>query len=111
VLTASEAAYANIATTVATAATVVTVNTTAGSGRLSTFFANDAITVVNGSEPIEMLEDGGLRVEKTTLDNGIDLYLAYDSNLPTLNCRVRLFTRYGVEVVDPSRVGNVRFTG
>jgi hypothetical protein len=112
VLTAEQAAYANIATTVASAATVETVNTTAGTGRLSTFFANDALTIVNGSEPIESLSEfGGMKVEKTTLDNGIDLYLAYDASLPTLNCECRLFTRYGVEVVDPSRVGNVRFTG
>lgn len=112
VLTAEEAAYANISTTVSSGTTVAIVNSTAGTFRTSSFFADDAICVVNGSEPIELLQEfDGMKVEKTTLDNGVDLYLAYDANLATLNCRVRLFTRYGVVLEDPSRAGNVRYTG
>lgn len=111
-ITTEQAAYANIAEPILNGAVVNTTNIAVGTGRVSSFWAKDSICVVNGSEPLEMLSEfDGMKVEKTTLDNGVDLYLAYDSNLATLNCRMRVFTRYGVVNKDPSRNGNVRYTG
>ena len=52
-----------------------------------------------------------MKVDSTTLDNGITLYLAYDARLDSLNCRVRLFTWYGLVNKDPSRNGNAIYTG
>ena len=108
-LTAAEAAYANVDGEVASGATINTVNTTAGTKKVSSFMANDAICVVNGSEPLELLNEfGGMKVDKATLDNGVDLYIAYDATVSSLNTEIRLFTRYGVTAKDPSRIGNVR---
>jgi len=104
-ITDEQAAYANISTAIV--ATMVVSKVNANGGRASQFMANDSICVVNGREPLELLSEfDGMKVERTTLSNGIDLYMAYDASISTLNARVRLFTRYGVVNKDPSRNGN-----
>lgn len=108
-ITDSQAAYANISTQIVAGLTVSKVNTTGG--RANSFWCNDSLTFVNADGNLEVLNDfDGMRVDSTTLDNGIKLYIAYDSNLSTLNCRVRLFTWYGLVNKDPSRNGNAVYT-
>lgn len=104
-ITAAQAAYANISTMIASGAVVSKVNV--AGGKVNSFWANDSICVVNGREPLELLgEFSGMKVERETMSNGVDLYIAYDASLSTLNAQIRLFTRYGVVNKDPSRNGN-----
>lgn len=104
-ITDAEAAYANISTSIDSAAVISKVNV--AGGKVNSFWANDSICVVNGREPLELLgEFAGMKVERETMANGIDLYIAYDASIDTLNAKFRLFTRYGVVNKDPSRNGN-----
>lgn len=109
-ITDEQAAYANISTAIASGLTVAAVNTTAG--RANSFWADDSICIVNGDAPLDMLNEfDGMKVVSETLDSGVKVYMAYDASLPTLNCRVRLFTWYGLVNKDPSRNGNAVYTG
>lgn len=109
-ITTAQAAYANISTMIASGAVVSKVNV--AGGKVNSFWANDSMCVVNGREPIELLGDfAGMKVERETMANGVDLYIAYDASIDTLNARIRLFTRYGVVNKDPSRNGNAIYTG
>lgn len=103
-----EAAYANISTAITSGATVAATNVNGGNA--NSFWANDSICVVNGRQPFEILNEfDGMKVVSETLDNGLDLYMAYDANLATVNARVRLFTRWGLVNKDPARNGNAIF--
>lgn len=104
-ITAAEAAYANISTSIDSGDVISKVNV--AGGKVNSFWANDSICVVNGREPLELLgEFAGMKVERETMSNGVDLYIAYDASIDTLNAKIRLFTRYGVVNKDPSRNGN-----
>ncbi len=104
-ITTEQAAYANISTAITSGATVSATNVNGGNA--NSFWANDSICVVNGRQPFEVLNEfDGMKIVSETLDNGIDLYMAYDANLATVNARVRLFTRWGLVNKDPSRNGN-----
>lgn len=108
-ITTSQAAYANISTAIVSGMTASKVNTVGG--RANSFWANDSMTFVNADGNLEVLNEfDGMKVDSTTLDNGVKLYIAYDANLSTLNCRVRLFTWYGLVNKDPSRNGNAVYT-
>jgi hypothetical protein len=103
-ITSDEAAYANISTAVVATMVVSKVNTVGG--RSSLFWAKDSIEIVNGNAPLEMLNEfEGMKVDSATLASGVKLYMAYDARLDSLNCRVRLFTWYGLVNKDPSRNG------
>lgn len=109
-ITAEQAAYANISAPIESGDTVTAINTT--SGRANSFWADDSICIVNGDAPLDMLNEfDGMKVVSETLDSGVKVYMAYDASLPTLNCRVRLFTWYGLVNKDPSRNGNAIYTG
>lgn len=104
-ITDSQAAYANISTAIVSTMVVSKVNTTGG--QCNSFWADDSMAFVNADGNLEVLNEfEGMRVDSMTLDNGIKLYMAFDANLSTLNCRVRLFTWYGLVNKDPSRNGN-----
>lgn len=104
-ITASEAAYANISTAIVSGMTVSKVNESGG--QCNSFWANDSLAFVNADGNLDVLNEfDGMKVVDTTLDNGIKLYMAFDANLSSLNCRVRLFTWYGLVNKDPSRNGN-----
>ena len=104
-ITDEQAAYANISTSIDSGATVSATNVNGGNA--NSFWANDSICVVNGRQPFEILNEfDGMKIVSETLDNGLDLYMAYDANLATVNARVRLFTRWGLCNKDPSRNGN-----
>jgi hypothetical protein len=104
-ITPEQAAYANISTAIVETMVVSKVNE--NGGRANSFWADDSICIVNGDAPLDMLNEfDGMKVVSETLDSGVKLYMAYDASLPTLNCRVRLFTWYGLVNKDPSRNGN-----
>lgn len=105
----AEAAYANISTAILTGAVVSKVNTVGG--QTNSFWAKDSICIVNGEAPLELLSEfDGMKVVSETLDSGVRLYMAYDARLDSLQCRVRLFTWYGLVNKDPSRNGNAIYT-
>jgi len=104
-ITASQAAYANISTAIVSGMSVTKVNVTGG--QANSFWADDSVGFVNADGNLDVLNEfDGMKVTSETLDNGIKLYMAYDAKLDTLNCRVRLFTWYGLVNRDPSRNGN-----
>ena len=108
-ITSSEAAYANISTAIVSTMVVSKVNETGG--QCNSFWANDSMAFVNADGNLGVLNEfDGMKVDSTTLDNGIKLYIAYDAKLDSLNCRVRLFTWYGLVNKDPSRNGNAIYT-
>ena len=109
-ITTEQAAYANISTAITSGTAVSAVNVTGG--RCNTFWANDSIEIINGDAPLETLNEfEGMKVVSETLDSGVKLYMAYDARLDSLNCRVRLFAWYGLVNRDPSRNGNMVYTG
>lgn len=109
-ITSTQAAYANISTAIVSGMAVTAVN--AVGGQANSFWANDSIAIVNGDAPLDTLSEfEGMQVVSETLDSGVKLYMAYDANLSTLNCRVRLFTWYGLVNRDPSRNGTAIYTG
>lgn len=109
-ITTEQAAYANISTAIVTGMTVDKVNV--AGGRANSFWANDSVCIVNGDAELETLNEfDGMKVVSETLDSGVKLYMAYDARLDSLNCRVRLFTWYGLVNKDPSRNGNAIYTG
>lgn len=109
-ITTEQAAYANISTAITSGKAVAAINTVAG--RANSFWADDSICIVNGDAPLDMLNEfDGMKIVSETLDSGVRVYMAYDASLPTLNCRVRLFTWYGLVNKDPSRNGNANYTG
>lgn len=104
-ITAEQAAYANISTSIDSGATINKVNTTGG--QANSFWADDSICVVGGDAPLELLSEfDGMKVVSEALDNGVKLYMAYDARLGSLQARVRFFTWYGLCNKDPSRNGN-----
>jgi len=104
-ITASQAAYANISTPIVSGLTVSKVNV--AGGQANSFWSNDSVSFVNADGNLDVLNEfDGMKIVSETLDNGIKLYMAYDANLSTLNCRVRLFTWYGLVNKDPSRNGS-----
>ena len=103
-ITTEQAAYANISTAIVATTVVSKVNATGG--QANAFWANDSMEIVSGDAPLEMLNEfDGMKVVSESLDSGVKLYMAYDAALATLNCRVRLFTWYGLCNKDPSRNG------
>lgn len=103
-ITTEQAAYANISTAIVATMIVNKVNATGG--QANAFWANDSMEIVSGDAPLEMLNEfDGMKVVSESLDSGVKLYMAYDAALATLNCRVRLFTWYGLCNKDPSRNG------
>lgn len=108
-ITTEQAAYANISSAIVAGDVVSKVNATGG--QANAFWANDSIGIVSGDAPIELLNEfDGMKVVSDTLSSGVKLYMAYDAALATLNCRVRLFTWYGLCNKDPSRNGVAIYT-
>ena len=108
-ITDAEAAYANISTSIDSGDVISKVNVVGG--QANSFWAEDSICIVNGEAPLELLNEfDGMKIVSETLDSGVRLYMAYDARLDSLQCRVRLFTWYGLVNKDPSRNGNAIYT-
>ncbi len=103
-LSVTEKAYANVNTQIVSGATMDAVNVTGGRSNL--FYDNDAIEVLGGDVPMNLMSEfGGMKVISETMSNGLNMYMVYDSRLDDLNLRYRLFTWYGLTAKDPSRMG------
>ena len=103
-LDVTEKAYANVNTQIVSGAAMLAVNTTGG--RANLFYDNDAIEVLGGNVPMELMgEFDGMKVISETMSNGLNMYMVYDARLDDLRLRYRLFTWYGLTARDPSRMG------
>lgn len=101
----TEKAYANVDTTITNGANVTRINTDA-SARTNLFYDKDAIEIVGGEVPMELMSQyDGMKVIRQTLGNGLNMYMIYDANLVNMNLRYRTFVWYGVTMKDPSRAG------
>lgn len=104
-LSLTEKAYANVDTTITSGATIDRVNTDT-SVRSNLFYDRDAIEVVGGDVPMQLMQQfDGMKVINGTLGNGLNMYMVYDANMINMNLRYRLFTWYGLTAKDPSRMG------
>jgi hypothetical protein len=57
-----------------------------------------------------MAQYDGMKVVSHTMANGQTMYMVYDGDIATMSFRYRIFTWYGVNVVNPSGCGvAVRF--
>lgn len=103
-LSVTQAAYSNVNTQIVSGATMAAVNTTGGRSNL--FYDNDAIEVVGGTIPAELMAQfDGMKVIGETMSNGLNMYMVYDAELTGMSLRYRLFTWYGLTAKDPSRMG------
>jgi hypothetical protein len=99
VLSAEEAAYANVSTSLADTTAVVVLNLAATKTiwQPDAFWANDSIEIVAGNAPFEFMgEMDGFKVIKETLDSGTTVYLMYQGSIATatLDCRVFSWNGY-----------------
>ncbi len=104
-LTALEAAYANIDTQILATATMDRLNTDA-SAKVNLFMDKSAVEVLGGTLPAELFTVfDGMKVVSQTMSNGQVMYMVYDGQIEDLSFRYRIFTWYGVNVVNPSNCG------
>lgn len=104
-LTVTELAYANVDAIITSGATINRLNTVA-SERTNLFWDRDAIEVIGGDIPMELLAQfDGMKVISETMSNGLKMYMVYDGKLDDLTLRYRLFVWYGLTMKDPSRAG------
>jgi len=104
-ITTLQAAYANINTAILNAATITRLNIDA-TNKTNLFFDKAAVEVVGGSIPADLFKQyDGMKVITTTMKNGLKLYMVYDGNIATMTFRFRIFTWYGITIVDPANCG------
>lgn len=104
-LSTLQKAYANINTRILNGATVNRINT-AASYKTNLFFDADAVEVLSGSIPAELMASfAGKKVISETMSNGQKMYMVYDGNINDMTFRYRMFTWWGVTVRDPMRCG------
>jgi hypothetical protein len=79
---------------------------TDASARSNLFWDKDAIEVVGGTIPAQLLQQyDGMKVINQTLSNGLNMYMIYDGKIEDVTMRYRLFVWYGLTMKDPSRAG------
>jgi len=104
-LSTLQKAYSNINTRILNGATVNRINT-AASYKTNLFFDADAVEVLSGSIPAELMASfAGKKVISETMSNGQKMYMVYDGNINDMTFRYRMFTWWGVTVRDPMRCG------
>jgi len=104
-LTADEKAYANISTQIASGAVPIRMNTDT-LVQTNSFWANDSVEIIAGSAAWDSVSAlAGWKSMSETLDNGMQITMAYDGSIETMDLRVRVFNWYGVTNRDPSRNG------
>jgi hypothetical protein len=104
-LTTTELAYANINTRILNAATVNRINTDA-SAKTNLFFDKTAVEVLGGNIPAELFKQfDGMKVLSQSMKNGLSMYMVFDGNIATMTFRFRIFTWYGITVVNPGNCG------
>lgn len=104
-LNVTEKAYANVDTTIANLDTVNRVNTDA-SAKVNLFWEKDAIEVLGGVIPAELMAQyDGMKVVTDTMKNGQQYYMVYDGDINDMSFRYRLFTWYGITAANPQNMG------
>jgi len=104
-LSTLQKAYANINTRILNGATVNRINT-AASYKTNLFFDMDAVEVLSGSIPADLMSSfAGKKVISENMSNGQKMYMVYDGNINDMTFRYRMFTWWGVTVRDPMRCG------
>lgn len=104
-LTTLQAAYSNINNQILSGATINRLNT-AASSKVNLFWAKDAVEIIGGTIPAELFTQfDGMKVINDTLSNGLEMYMIYDGEIDTLTFRFRIFTWYGINVINPSMCG------
>lgn len=104
-LSTLQKAYANINTRILNGATVNRINT-ASSYKTNLFFDSDAVEVLSGSIPADLMSSfAGKKVISENMSNGQKMYMVYDGNINDMTFRYRMFTWWGVTVRDPMRCG------
>ncbi len=104
-LTTLEKAYANIDTVITSGAVMERLNIDA-TAKSNIFFDSDAICVLGGSIPVQLMSQyDGMKVINQTMSNGTEMYIVYDGNIVDMSFRYRIFTWYGVNVINPSACG------
>ena len=87
------------------AGTIVQLNT--AGGRSNIFACKNAIAVNGGTLPANLLNEfGGMKVVNATMSNGQAIYMAYDGSINDLTFNCRIFSLWGVTVLDPSACGS-----
>ena len=105
VLTAEQAACANVDTAIDNTDVVARLNIDA-SAKANIFWCKDSIEITCGDAPLELLTSyDGMKVISSTLKSGLNMYMAFDGDIATMNFRYRLFTWYGTTNADPSANG------
>lgn len=104
-LSTLEKAYANIDTTILNTATVDRVNTDT-TNKTNLFWDKEAVEVLGGAIPADLFgQFNGNKVLHDTMANGQELYMLYDGNIEDMTFRYRLFTWYGITIVNPGACG------
>ncbi len=104
-LTTLEAAHANIDTKILNTATVDRVNIDA-TNKTNLFWDEKAVEVMCGTIPASLFAQyEGMKVIEHTMDNGLSMYMLYGGDMDTLTFKFRLFTWFGVTVLNPSTCG------
>ena len=104
-LSTLEKAYSNINTRILNTATVNRVNIDA-STLPSLYWEKNSIEIITGDVPMMLLgQNGGMRVMKEKMKNGLNMYLLYDGDITKASTQWRLFVWYGVNNANPSDNG------
>jgi len=100
-----EAASANIDTQIASGMTVSRVNIDA-LARPNIFFDKSAICVLGGVIPVQKFSElDGFKVVTSTMKNGQEVYMLYRGSIEKMSFTYRIFTWWGVNVINPSACG------
>ena len=104
-LSLTERAYGNVSGSISDNDSVVRLNTdTAVKSNL--FFDKMAVEVLGGTLPANLFSEfDGLKVMSERMKNGQTMYMVYDGNLTDLTFRFRVFTWWGITIVNPSMAG------
>lgn len=104
-LSALEKAYANIDTQILATAVMERLNIDV-SAKSNLFFDEDAVCVLGGTIPAQLFAQyDGMKVITHTFENGQEMYMVYDGNIATMTFRYRIFTWYGINILNPSACG------
>ena len=104
-LSTLEKAYANVDTTILNAATITRLNTDS-TKKTNIFFDKMAVEVIGGTIPAHLFPDmNGSKKLEHKMPNGLNVYMLYKGDIMTMDFTFRLFTWFGISVVDPTNCG------
>lgn len=103
-ITATQAASANVNTSITNGATVDRLNLV--NHKANIFWAKDSVEITGGDIPAELMAQyDGMKVVSSQMKSGQTMYMVYDGDIATMNFRFRVFTWYGLTNANPSANG------